>query len=198
VLVGVRLRPGAAPALGLPASELLDRATPLGDIWRVDDVPGLVEQPSIAARLAVAEAALARRLADAAAPDQRIAAATRWLARHPQGRIEDLARWLDVGDRRLHRRFTAAVGYGPKTFQRVARLQRLLALAGARPAGGLALLAAEAGYADQAHMSREVRALAGRSPGALLPGASTLALSDLFKTEAAQPSNLPSSPARRS
>jgi AraC-like DNA-binding protein len=50
----------------------------------------------------------------------------------------------------------------------------------------LAGLAAEAGYADQAHMSRELRKLTGRSPGALLPGStSTLELSDLFKTEAA-------------
>ena len=51
---------------------------------------------------------------------------------------------------------------------------------------GLAMLAAEAGYADQAHMSRELRALTGRSPATLLREAqSTLALSDLFKTEAA-------------
>jgi AraC-like DNA-binding protein len=50
----------------------------------------------------------------------------------------------------------------------------------------LAALAAEAGYADQAHMSREVRGLTGQSPGVLMRGAqSTLALSDLFKTGAA-------------
>jgi transcriptional regulator GlxA family with amidase domain len=118
-----------------------------------------------------------------------MAAATYWLARHPAGRIEDLARFLGLGGRRLHRRFVAAVGYGPKTFQRVLRLQRVLALAGSgqRPAG-LAMLALGAGYADQAHMGRELRALTGRSPRELLDGASsTLALSDLFKTDAAQP-----------
>jgi AraC-like DNA-binding protein len=49
----------------------------------------------------------------------------------------------------------------------------------------LAQLAAEAGYADQPHMTREMRALTGLSPAALLPGrGSTLALSDLFKTSA--------------
>ena len=117
-----------------------------------------------------------------------IAAATLWLARRPEGRIEDLARFLDVGERRLRRRFVAAIGYGPKTFQRVLRLQRVLALAGRGPRPGvtLAALAAEAGYADQAHMSRELQALTGRSPGALLQNAaSTLELSDLFKTDAA-------------
>jgi AraC-like DNA-binding protein len=191
IVVGVRLRPGAASvALGLAASELLDRDTPLRDLWGpgADALSTVALQPSSAARLAAAEAALARRLADAGPLDPAIAAATLWLARHPAGRIEDLAGFLDIGHRRLRRRFAAAVGYGPKTLQRVLRLQRVLALAGRgpRPAMSLAVLAAEAGYADQAHMSRELQALAGRSPRALLQSpASTLELSDLFKTEAA-------------
>jgi AraC-like DNA-binding protein len=89
---------------------------------------------------------------------------------------------------RARRRFAAAVGYGPKTFQRVLRLQRVLAQAGRLPRAGasLAALAAEAGYADQAHMSRELLALTGRSPAALLErAASTLEMSDLFKTASA-------------
>jgi AraC-like DNA-binding protein len=67
----------------------------------------------------------------------------------------------------------------------VLRLQRVLALAGRLPQAGatLAALAADAGYADQAHMSRELQALTGRSPAALLEhAASTLELSDFFKT----------------
>jgi AraC-like DNA-binding protein len=190
VVVGVRLRPGAAAGvLGLPASELADRDTPLRDLWGrgADAVSArVIEQPSIGAKLAVGEAALARRLAEAGPPDPMFAAATRWLARHPAGRIADLARLLEVGERRLRRRFAAAVGYGPKTLQRVLRLQRLLALAGRSRDVSLAALAAAAGYADQAHMSRELQALTGRSPGALLRGsASTLELSDLFKTDVA-------------
>ena len=62
-----------------------------------------------------------------------IAAATLWLARHPAGRIADLCRLLEVGERRLRRRFAAAIGYGPKTFQRALRLQRVLAQAGRLP-----------------------------------------------------------------
>jgi AraC-like DNA-binding protein len=189
LVVGVRLRPGAASAaLGLPASELADRDTPLRDLWgpAADALSTrIVERPSSAARLTTAAAMLAGRFAEAGPPYPMIAAATCWLARHPEGRVADLARLLEVSERRLHRRFTAAVGYGPKTLQRVLRLQRLLALAGRSPGASLAALAAEAGYADQAHMSRELRRLTGRSPGALLRGcASTLELSDLFKTEA--------------
>ncbi len=188
-IVGVRLRPGAAPGvLGLPASEFLNRDTSLVDIWG----PGtaalaawIIDQRSAAARLSAAEASLALRFAAVGPPDPVIVAATRWLARHPAGRIEALARLLEIGERRLRRRFTAAIGYSPKTFQRVLRLQRLLALARRSPCrgGGLATLAAEAGYADQAHMSRELRALTGQSPATLLhDSASTFELSDLFKT----------------
>jgi AraC-like DNA-binding protein len=191
-VVGVRLRPGAAQSvLGVPASELVNRDTPLDDIWgaAASAVSARVlAQPSLAARLAASEAALAGRVADAAPLDPAIAAATLWLARHPEGRIGDLARFLDLGERRLLRRFAAAIGYGPKTLQRVLRLQRALRLAagGARPGASLAMIAVEAGYADQAHMSRELRALTGRSPAGLLQGsASTLELSDLFKTEPA-------------
>jgi AraC-like DNA-binding protein len=186
IVVGIRLRPGAVPAaLGLPASELLDRDTPLADLWGAASVAaaaGIAAAPSLTARLAAAQTALRARLAAAAPPDPLIGAATAWLARHPTGRIDALARRLDIGERRLHRRFTAAVGYGPKTFQRVLRLQRLLRLARHRP-GPLAALAADAGYADQPHMSRELQTLTGRSPAALLgDAASTLELSDLFKT----------------
>lgn len=62
------------------------------------------------------------------------------------------------------------------------RLQRLLALAATadRPAS-LSSLALRAGYADQAHMTREVRELAGQSPAELLPGTdSALRMAELF------------------
>jgi AraC-like DNA-binding protein len=187
IVVGVRLRPGAAAMLGPPVSALADRDTPLGDIWGRDPLTApIAGQGSIGARLAAAQAVLATRLADAGPPDRSIEAATRWLARHPAGRIEELAGFLEMSPRQLHRRFVAAVGYGPKTFQRVLRLQRVLTRAARSPHESLAGLAADAGYADQAHMSRELQALTGQSPTVLLQGAqSTLALSDLFKTEAA-------------
>ena len=60
---------------------------------------------------------------------------------------------------RLHRRSLAAFGYGPKMLDRVLRLQRALGLA--RSGVPFATTAATAGYADQAHLSREVRSLAG-------------------------------------
>ena len=72
----------------------------------------------------------------------------------------------NLSERHLRRRFADAVGYGPKTLQRILRFQRFLALA--QPRTDLARLAFEAGYADQAHLTRECTRLAGLPPAALL------------------------------
>ncbi|WP_410617487.1 helix-turn-helix domain-containing protein [Amycolatopsis sp. lyj-109] len=67
-----------------------------------------------------------------------------------------------VSERRPRRRFVHAVGYGPATYLRVSRFQRAVALA--PRVGGPAALAAAAGYADQAHLGRDCRALTGLTP----------------------------------
>ena len=99
-------------------------------------------------------------------------AGIQWLSRHPQGRIEQLSRWIGISERQLHRRFSAAIGYGPKMFQSVLRFQRLLKTARERGAEqGLADLAASAGYADQAHMTRDFQRFANLRPTELLRSA---------------------------
>jgi AraC-like DNA-binding protein len=185
-IVAARFHPGFAPALlGVPASELLNQSVPLGTVRRgmvSRRFERVVDACGIRARRAELEAALIERLADAGPVDKAIRAAIRWLADHPQGRIEQLAQWVGISGRQLQRRFIAAVGYGPKTFQSVLRFQRLLnfsARAGAPIQ--LAQAAADAGYADQAHMTREVRRFSGSAPSALLQSArSALQLSGLL------------------
>src|SRR3546814_8539109 len=71
---------------------------------------------------------------------------------------------LDMSERSLRRRCREAFGYGPKTLDRVLRFQRFLALARAPGERRLAGLAQDAGYADQAHITREGRRLSGLSP----------------------------------
>jgi AraC-like DNA-binding protein len=87
-------------------------------------------------------------------------------------RVEDPGGSFAVSERRLRRRFVQAVGYGPATYLRVSRFQRAVALAPRVP--GLAALAAAAGYADQAHLSRDCRALTGLTPRGYFPLASTV------------------------
>jgi AraC-like DNA-binding protein len=179
--VGARFRPGFAPTLlGVPAATIVDRRVELADVW-ADRVDRLVDELAGAATpedaRAVLERALAGRLAEAASPDRLVVAAVDEL-RQPSVRVRGLARALEVSERQLLRRCTAAVGYGPKLLDRVLRLQRFLVL-GERPGGatpGLAGLAAQAGYADQSHLSRDCLNLTGLTPSRLLR------VSDSFKT----------------
>jgi AraC-like DNA-binding protein len=75
---------------------------------------------------------------------------------------------LGLSERQLRRRCLDLFGYGPKVLDRVLRLER--ALAAARGGEAFARVAAGAGYADQAHLAREVRALAGVPLTELLAG----------------------------
>jgi AraC-like DNA-binding protein len=75
---------------------------------------------------------------------------------------------LDMSPRTLRRRCHDAFGYGPKTLDRILRFQRFMKLARHADEPSLAGLAFEAGYADQAHLTREVRRLSGFSPAMML------------------------------
>lgn len=66
---------------------------------------------------------------------------------------------LGLGARQLHRRSLVAFGYGPKTLARILRLRRALVLA--RAGVPYAETALRSGFADQAHLARDVRELAG-------------------------------------
>ncbi len=104
-------------------------------------------------------------------PDWLVLAAGRLLGL-PGSRVASVSRTLATSERQLLRWFRAAVGYGPKTLDRVLRFQRFLSRAPviARGEDSLAGLAAELGYADQAHLSRESVALSGLTPGELVAG----------------------------
>ncbi|MGP2441809.1 helix-turn-helix domain-containing protein [Streptomyces sp. JW3] len=163
---GVRFRPGTAPTLlGVPAHELRDRRVALADVWPAAEARRLTARVNAAADpVRGLEAAALSRAADTGPPDpllDRIVAALD--TGRPVARVADE---LGLGARRLHRRSLAAFGYGPKTLARVLRLRRALALA--RSGVPLAETAARTGYADQAHLTREVRDLTGLPPTALL------------------------------
>ena len=167
--VGVRFRVGAAgAALGMPASELLDQNPAadevLGDL-AADRVESVGDDPERV--LMELTAAVSSRLRDAPSADALVRAAARDLA-VPGARVGDVAYRLGLSERQLRRRFEAAVGYGPKVLARVLRLQRFLTLAAAGTEPGLARLAFDAGYSDQAHLTRECAALTGATPSELL------------------------------
>jgi AraC-like DNA-binding protein len=96
-------------------------------------------------------------------PDPRAAAAVRLLASHS---VLETADRLGITDRQLRRVMLNTTGMAPKAYQLVLRLQRFLALAPQRP--GLARAAADAGYSDQAHLTRDAKTLTGLTPARLL------------------------------
>ena len=172
IVVGFRFLPGQAAAwLGIAADEMLNRRIPLDEIWG-RDAGRLAAAASTARDVAELvlglEGALARRAACLAPSDDYPQAAYRLLAAGaPPGRelIPWLAEELALSERTLRRRFGEAFGYGPKTLDRILRFQRFLALLRGDGPRSLAGLAAAAGYADQAHLTRESRRLAGATPG---------------------------------
>lgn len=171
-VVGVRFHPGAAPGmLGVPLSELRDTQTELAALWGDAGArplhARLEESAHVDQGMAVLEEVLCERLGTASTPDGAVVAHADALERGGTRSAE-----LPVQERQLRRRFVAAVGYGPKTFERIARLQRFLILAEQRPRRhpSLAPLACAAGYADQAHLSRDCRRLTHQPPAALLAG----------------------------
>jgi AraC-like DNA-binding protein len=172
VALGVRLRPGGAPALlGVGAEALRDATVPAQVVLGEDAArlaAALESAPAGARREALLLGWLADRARTAPAPDPLVDATARRLARAPDVRLGAVARDLAVSERHLRRRVAAQVGYAPKRLARVLRLQR--ALAEGRRGAGLAEVAAAAGYADQAHFTHDCRELAGITPAALLRG----------------------------
>jgi AraC-like DNA-binding protein len=173
-VVGVCFRSGVAPSLlGVAASELLDLRVRLDQLWGDRGARELAERVSCRddddGRALELENAVRRMAAGAWGRD---AVAAEVLARVGMVRTasaRELARATYLSERQLHRRCTAAFGYGAEFLARIHRIQRFLQLARdeSRPPR-LSGLAIDAGYADQSHLTREVRTIMGTTPAQLL------------------------------
>ncbi|MEV4759765.1 helix-turn-helix domain-containing protein [Micromonospora sp. NPDC049559] len=163
--VGLRLPPGTGPAvLGLPAYELRDRQVPLDALWPSALAREYAERALDGDPGPLLESIAQDRLRAAGGPDP-IAGAL--VAHLDAGRpVAATAAALGLGARALHRRSHHLFGYGAKTLARILRMQRALALV--RAGVPAAEAAARAGYADQPHLSRDVRELAGVPLGVLV------------------------------
>jgi AraC-like DNA-binding protein len=151
-VTGLRFAAGTGPAvLGLPADEVTDRQISLDRVWPPAAVRRIAEADD---PLAALEAAAAHRWQD---PDRAmVAVAAQARAGRP---VDAIADSCGLSARHLQRRCRSSFGYGPKTLTRILRWQRAVGLA--RDGMPFAVASATAGYADQAHLSRETKALAG-------------------------------------
>lgn len=170
--VHVALHPLAARRLlGVPTAELT------GDAEAVDVLGAAAremherigEAPDWAGRFAALDAVLSRRLgADDPPPAPELARAWRSLVGRDPASVRAVADDVGWSDRHLGARFRAEFGVTPKVAARMARFDRARRVIASRALTGVPLgladVAAEGGFADQAHLTREFRSLAGVSP----------------------------------
>jgi AraC-like DNA-binding protein len=163
-LRGLRFEPYAIRTVfGLDADELTNRTLPLDAVFPDGLTRAIAEA---AAGTGGASSWLARHWHDVR-PDWATVRIVRGLTEPGPAAVEAVAERTGYSTRNLRRVVRAETGLSPKTLYRVARLHEFLhqAEAGGLPIGAAA---AAAGYADQPHATREVRALTGLSPRRLL------------------------------
>jgi AraC-like DNA-binding protein len=163
---------GARALFRRPASELAMTVVPLTDVMDGDGdelVERLSETPDWDGRFAVLDDVLGRVAARAAAaepPDEVTFAWDRLAASAGAAPVTSVARDAGWSRRHLSERFRTEFGLAPKTMARVFRFERARWMLQRPDAPSLARVAAECGYADQAHLTREWKSLAGATPTA--------------------------------
>ncbi|HEY2513257.1 MAG TPA: helix-turn-helix domain-containing protein [Polyangiaceae bacterium] len=177
-LLGIRFRPGEAYAFlgGVPARAFKDTLAPLQDVWGAfarELADRLVLAPDTPSRLRLLDAELLGRRTTAT--DPRLRRALDLLGEKRALRVPAIAGAVGLGERQLERLFHERVGLGPKVFARITRVQRLLTCVG--PGSDWSALAADLGWSDQAHLTRDLRELAGITPAQL---GRALRMSDSF------------------
>jgi len=159
--LGVRFRPhGAQAFLRFSLDEVAFQILPLEDIWgafarevlsRIEDAQDPI--PQIESVLL----AMLRPVEEVQALNQ---ALDDILRSNGAAHVEDLASNAGISRRHLERVFLRGVGIGPKLFSRIVRFQRLLRA----PQIDWAMMAADSGYFDQAHLIRDFRQFTGQTP----------------------------------
>ena len=161
---GLQLAPGVAHLLlRVPADELTDRRIDLSELVTVPGMIAASFEEDVLAALEQAFIALWIR-ADPDRATLRLAASLDQAAREGLS-VRETATRHGLSERSLRRLSNTLFGYGPKTLMQIHRFQRALHLV--RTGTSLSDTAAVTGYADQAHLARETRRLADKTPSEL-------------------------------
>jgi AraC-like DNA-binding protein len=157
-MIGIRFATGFGPnVLGVPAHELTNQRVQLEAIWPAAEVRRMQDR---LASSSDPDAVLEAMAIDAHRADHRGPAIAEMVRQLRAGiPIRRVATALGISERQIRRHSLDLFGYGPKTLARILRLNEAIDLA--RTGLRFADVAADAGYADQAHLARDVRAFAG-------------------------------------
>lgn len=161
-VVGAAFRPGAfRPFLRAPVAALTDRAVPATDVPGLP--PGPPDEPLDVASL---ERWLRTALPRPDPDGVRAGEAVALVAAEPGiARVDQLAARTRTSVRGLQRLFAEHVGVGPKWVIRRYRLHEVTERMARGRTADWAGVAAELGYADQAHLTRDFAGLFGEPPG---------------------------------
>lgn len=166
---GVRLRPeGAFAVLNVNLAELSNSCVPLEAVWGrsgAQIVDQLLAKQNPEEGLKLFQEALLKRVATTRRPHPGTVRAVREiLDRRGLVSVHHLARTVGWSERTLERRFAQEVGTSPKLLAQTARFHCLLACVSPERKEKWASLAWDCGFADQAHLAREVHRFAGSTP----------------------------------
>ena len=167
--LGVRFRPGGfQPFWNAPVSRLTDRTIPAAQVFggaAAAAQEAIMRAPGDTAMVAHAEEFLTRVLPDRDPVAESVAEMVALITSDASlTRVDQLAAKSGLSVRALQRLFAEYVGVGPKWVMRRARLHEAAQRADSGDVADWAELAAELGYADQAHLTREFTALIGVPP----------------------------------
>jgi AraC-like DNA-binding protein len=158
-----------AAVCGTPIAELANRVVPFADLIGQDanDLGQRLGAADAQEQFDLLDDFLIRRFSDMTTPDRAVRWAMERLAAEDAPGVSEIASEIGWSRKHLGQRFAAVTGFSPQTFRRLARFERFATAIMERPNESLAILALDAGYHDQPHMSREVQAFGAMSPGEL-------------------------------
>jgi AraC-like DNA-binding protein len=170
-VLGARFRPGGLrPLLSQPVAALTGRTVTLDEARGIDGQRAerqVLAQRSVDGMIAAAEELLSP-LVDGLAPDPRAALAEAAVqaaaAENGPVSVAALSEAVGLSERAMQRLFSEYVGVPPKWVVQRFRLQEAMWRLAAPAMPDIAELAAELGFFDQAHLTRQFTALVGTSP----------------------------------
>jgi AraC-like DNA-binding protein len=173
--LGIRFRPGGfRPFYSAPIFTLNDAVVPATATFGPAAGPALAGVMSAADDEAMIACAAGLLRAADPCPDpviDQVAGIVALITTDPSlRRVGDVVTACGISERRLQRLFAEYVGVSPKWVMRRARLHEAALRAEAGDVVDLAELAADLGYADQAHLTRDFTATLGVSPSRYAAG----------------------------
>lgn len=175
-LIGVRFHPGGAlPFFAIPMSELTNQVVELDALTgklNNDLIARVGETKLLTDKVNLLQTLLAKKVngsTDGSLSDL----VTSMMARHGHVSVDELAVEANISNRQLERRFQRDVGLSPKLLCRILRFQQVFRALDQDDANW-AVVAADCGYYDQAHLIRDFQQFAGQTPALLLAQASPL------------------------